>query len=77
MSVEQSMEWSTGETELIGENLPQYHFVRHKSHMTRYGLKAMLPWWGASDYPLELIKIVTTILLFCLLDVNSGYLESR
>jgi hypothetical protein len=33
MNVEQSMEWSVGETEVLGENLPQCRFVNHKSHM--------------------------------------------
>jgi hypothetical protein len=33
MSVEQSVELLAGETEALGENLPQYRFVHHKSHM--------------------------------------------
>jgi hypothetical protein len=34
--VEQLVErWLTGETEVLGENLPQRHFVHNKSHMTR------------------------------------------
>jgi hypothetical protein len=35
MSVEQMVERElAGETKVIGENLPQCHFVHQKSHMT-------------------------------------------
>jgi hypothetical protein len=40
MSVEQKVEWElAGETEVLGENLPQCHFVHHKFHMTWPGLE--------------------------------------
>jgi hypothetical protein len=34
MSVEQSVECLAGETEVLGENLPQCRFIHHKSRMT-------------------------------------------
>jgi hypothetical protein len=40
MIVEQFVEWRlAAETEVLGENLRQRHFVHHKSHMTRPGLE--------------------------------------
>jgi hypothetical protein len=45
MIVEQLVEWRlAGDTEVLGENLSQRHFVHHKSHMTRPGLE---PWTAA------------------------------
>jgi hypothetical protein len=40
--VEKLVEWRlAGETEVLGENLPQRHFVHHKSHMTRPGFEPL------------------------------------
>jgi hypothetical protein len=40
VTLEQLVEWRlAGETEVLGENLPQPHFVDHKSHMTRPGVE--------------------------------------
>jgi hypothetical protein len=46
VTVEQLVEWRlAGETEVLGENLPQRHFVHHKSQLTR----PRPPRWEASD----------------------------
>jgi hypothetical protein len=48
--VEQLVEWRlAGETEVLGENQPQRHFVHHKSHMTGPGLEPGPSRWEASD----------------------------
>jgi hypothetical protein len=38
------------ETEVLGENLRQRHFVHDKSHMPRSGFDPGPPRWEASDY---------------------------
>jgi hypothetical protein len=48
--VKQLVEWRlAGETEVLGQNLPQRHFVHHKFHMTRSELEPGQPRWEASD----------------------------
>jgi hypothetical protein len=49
MSVEQSVEWLAGVTKVVGENLPQYHFVYQKSHMTSPELETGPPRWEAGN----------------------------
>jgi hypothetical protein len=40
--------WLAGETEVLGENLPQVRFVHHKPHMLP-GREPVPPRWEASD----------------------------
>jgi hypothetical protein len=50
MIVEKQMECRlAGETEVLGENLPQRHVVHHKYLMTRPGFEPGPPRWEASD----------------------------
>jgi hypothetical protein len=45
--MEKSVEWLAGETEVLGENLPQCRFVHHKPHML-HGREPEPPRWEAS-----------------------------
>jgi hypothetical protein len=48
MMMEKSVECLAGETEVLGENLPQCRFVHHKPHMLR-GREPGPPLWEAID----------------------------
>jgi hypothetical protein len=53
--VAQLVEWRlAGETEVLGENLPQRHCVHHKSHMTDPGSNPGRRGGKERDYGLKL-----------------------
>jgi hypothetical protein len=50
VTVDKLVEWRlAGETEILGENLPQRHFVHYNSHMTTSGFEPGPPRWKASE----------------------------
>jgi hypothetical protein len=50
MSIENLVEWElAGETEVLGENLPQCYFVYHISYVTSIGIELGPPQWEAGD----------------------------
>jgi hypothetical protein len=53
MMMEKLVECLAKETEVLGENMPQYRFVHYKPHM-RPGRETGPPRWEASDCQLEL-----------------------
>jgi hypothetical protein len=52
-SLEESVECLAGETKVLGEKLPQYRFVHHKSHMTCSLLQLGPPRWKATAWATE------------------------
>jgi hypothetical protein len=55
MNMEQLVGWEpTGETEVLGENLPHSHSVHCRSHITWPGIKPRPPWWEDGDWLPEL-----------------------
>jgi hypothetical protein len=70
--VEKLVEWRlVGETEVLGENLPQRHFVHHKSHMTRaavVGSQRLTAW--AMARPFRITYFYPDIREFLLMEVN-------
>jgi hypothetical protein len=73
--VEQLVEWRlAGETEVLGENLPQPYFVHHKSHMTWPGLEPGPPRW---DTERVMPQLVSNAKKFLAVNADGGFLLAQ
>jgi hypothetical protein len=81
MIVEKQMECRlTGETEVLGENLPQRHFCpSQKPHMTRPGFEPGPPWWCMLDLlfdfqngAIKFFRNISKLLAMCAQRTNCG-----
>jgi hypothetical protein len=87
MIVEQLVEWRlVGETEVLGENLSQRHFVHHKSHMTRPGLEPrasavgsqrLTAWAMARPLVDTLLRSITIWMEVCFVGEPCGIQDTR
>jgi hypothetical protein len=80
MSTENLVEWElAGETEVLGENLPQCYFVDHKFHTTTWdrtraaavGSRRLTPWAMARHFRTN-TSLHISLLLTCLLPACPG-----
>jgi hypothetical protein len=61
MNMEQLVEWElAGETEVLGENLSQCHFLHQKFHITWPGIEPGPPWWDSlfTDFKCKMISML-------------------
>jgi hypothetical protein len=64
-SLQQSVEWELSrEPEVPGEDVPQFHTVYHKSHMTWPWIKLWPQQWEADHYPPELCMYLRVVKVF-------------
>jgi hypothetical protein len=67
------MEWElAGETQVPGENPPQWRFLHHKSHMSWLGTELGPPRWEAGYNPPELL-VYRDVIPYSLTDINQRF----